>query len=131
MKVRIIQAYIKHSESKLTASEIAKYCKSSIPAVTYQLKQLTDTSILIPETNEVLKKTYYYINDFFLKQEYLDQARLSLHPFIHFFVDYFHFPDVMSDKDIEKDIIEFIHIIAWLFTEDTKNDFDNSKNGFE
>jgi len=124
LKVRIIQAYIKHNESKLTASEIAKYCKSSIPAVTYQLKQLTQTSLIIPEKDEILKKTYYYINDFFLNQEYLSQARLSLQPFIHFFIDSFCFPDDMSDKDIEKDIVEFIHIIAWLFTNETKKNFE-------
>lgn len=124
MKVQILQAFIKNNKYRLTASEISKYCNASIQSVHYNLKQLVQTSLILQEVNET--KKYYYINDFFLNGNNINQARDALTPFVEFFIKSFYFPDEMTEKDIEKDIIEFIHIIAWLFTHETKNHFEDT-----
>jgi len=124
LPVKIIQAFIKHQKSRLTASEIAETCNVSRQAVSYHLKKMSHTSLILLEKNSYLNQIYYYVNDFFLNPKLLDQAREALHPYIQFFVDSFYFSEEMSDKDIEKALIEFIYIIAWLFSQDSKNDFD-------
>lgn len=128
MKVQILQAFIKNGEYRLTPSEIARYCNASDQSIHYNLKQLIQTSLILQETNEVTKKSYYYINDFFLNGDNINQARESLNPFIDFFIESFYFPDEMTEKDIEKDIIEFIHMIAWLFTHESKKIFEEKQN---
>lgn len=131
MKVQILQAFIKNSESRLTISEIAKYCKASVQSVSYNLKQLIQTSLILQEVNDVTNKSYYYINDFFLNGDNINQAREALNPFIDFFIESFYFPDSMTEMDIEKDIIEFIHTIAWLFTHESKKVFEEKQNHLE
>lgn len=131
MKVQILQVFIKNNEYRLTASEIAKYCNTSVQSVHYNLKQLSQTSLILYSPNEITGKIYYYINDFFLNGDNINQSREALNPFIDFFIESFYFPDEMTGKDIEKDIIEFIHTIAWLFTHESKKVFEEKKNHFE
>lgn len=119
LKIRIMQVFLQTHEPRLTASEIAKYADSPLNSVCYTLKGLEESVLLNKETNTITGKTYYTVNEFFLKPENLTQAREKLQPFIDFFLEYFYYPDDVEDSDIDLDVIDFITTIAWLFVNGT------------
>ena len=116
LEIKIIKSFINSNQPRLTLSEIASYCNTSIQAIKYHINKMS--RFLIIDSNGLTNKKYYQINDFFLHPEAINQLRDTLNPFLEAYTKTFVIEEDVTDSELEIAIINFLEIIAWLFVDE-------------